>query len=97
MGKKLSSYETQGFQVKELVSQFWGRCFTTQSDQRFMPKEHVELLLNPEFPHKLLVFFHEPGEEFWLISDYSPYQLGRGANLATLTICPLVKKVCGDS
>ncbi len=55
----------QNFTIKEVFSQYHGRCFTLTSDYPFSNREMFKLSI--KIPHegfKILAYAHEPGQVF---------------------------------
>ena len=84
-------HQLQNFTTKEIYSQIWGRCVTLWSEHEFLAREYLTLSFAPGGP-PAYVFFHSPGEDFWIISDVFPYEIATEV-IEEPSDCTIRKKV----
>ncbi len=71
-------FPPQNFTVREVHSQFRGRCFTLTSRRRFSSREYATVSIraphHPDAP-EAYVFVHEPGQEFYVVAENFPFDV----------------------
>lgn len=88
----------QNFSIREVRSQFRGRCFTLSSARVFFSREYATVSIRApdgddnQEPPEVYIFVHEPGQEFYVVAENFPFDVetetvGEGSD------CIIEKKV----
>ncbi len=79
--------------MEEVLSQFRGRCFTLTSPHLFHGQEYLTLSLQaPNNGPEVLIYVHEPGQQFYLIADSFPFEVSTQA-VSEASDCVFKKQV----